>query len=225
MWYVRPAKPQISLRIRAVWSEPLLVAWVFYDCLATDWTPFGVSKLKRRLHRLVCVYTCRNATLLEVTCHDLFNFVESIWIGDGAPSTAVSSLLLILGGTSCNGRAQGSSPSYGTQSGRYMSTICRKCWKVLCLWLENRFKGTAWLILFSLIHWWKHCSYWTKNSLSLWTPHIGNVAVIAWLTIVSLVSLDVWAHLNCWQTERLTIIQNQGTRFELNNPQRLCFNP
>ena len=32
MWYVRPAKPQISLRIRPVWSEPLLVAWVFYDC-------------------------------------------------------------------------------------------------------------------------------------------------------------------------------------------------
>ena len=32
MWYVRPAKDQISLRIRIVWSEPLLVAWVFYDC-------------------------------------------------------------------------------------------------------------------------------------------------------------------------------------------------
>ena len=34
MWYVRPAKPQISLRIhvRAVWSEPLLVAWIFYEC-------------------------------------------------------------------------------------------------------------------------------------------------------------------------------------------------
>ena len=26
MWYVPPAKPRISLRIRAVWSEPLLVA-------------------------------------------------------------------------------------------------------------------------------------------------------------------------------------------------------
>ena len=26
MWCVRPAKPQMSLRIRAVWSEPLLVA-------------------------------------------------------------------------------------------------------------------------------------------------------------------------------------------------------
>ena len=69
MWYVRPAKPQISLRIRAVWSEPLLVAWVFYDCLATDWTPFGVHKLLRRLHRLIWVYTCQNATLLEITCH------------------------------------------------------------------------------------------------------------------------------------------------------------
>ena len=32
MWFVRPAKPQISLRICAVWSEPLHVAWVFYGC-------------------------------------------------------------------------------------------------------------------------------------------------------------------------------------------------
>ena len=51
MWYVRPAKAQTSLRIRAVWSEPLLVAWIFYDCLATDRTSFWVSKLKRGLHR------------------------------------------------------------------------------------------------------------------------------------------------------------------------------
>ena len=28
MWYVRPAKAQTSLRIRAVWSELLLVAWI-----------------------------------------------------------------------------------------------------------------------------------------------------------------------------------------------------
>ena len=27
-----------------------------------------VSKLKRRLHRLVRVYTCQNATLLEISC-------------------------------------------------------------------------------------------------------------------------------------------------------------
>ena len=43
MWYVRLAKPQISL------------------------TPFGVSKLKRGLHRLVWIYTCQYATLLEIT--------------------------------------------------------------------------------------------------------------------------------------------------------------
>ena len=69
MWFRRPAKPQISLRRSAVWSEPLLVAWIIYDCSATDWTPYGVSKLKRRLHRPVWVYTCQNATLLEITCH------------------------------------------------------------------------------------------------------------------------------------------------------------
>ena len=51
MWYVRPAKTQISLRRHAVWSEPLLVAWILYACYAIDWTSF------RRLHRLVWVYT------------------------------------------------------------------------------------------------------------------------------------------------------------------------
>ena len=68
MWYVRPAKTQISLHISAVWSEPLLVQWIFYEYQATDWISIGVSKLKRRLHRLVWVYTCQNATLLEITC-------------------------------------------------------------------------------------------------------------------------------------------------------------
>ena len=32
MWYVRLAKPQISLRICAVWSEPLQVAVIFIEC-------------------------------------------------------------------------------------------------------------------------------------------------------------------------------------------------
>ena len=31
MWYVWPAKAQTSMRIRAVWSEPLLVAWIFNE--------------------------------------------------------------------------------------------------------------------------------------------------------------------------------------------------
>ena len=43
MWYMRPAKPQTSLHIRTGWSEPLLVAWVFYECKATDRASLGVS--------------------------------------------------------------------------------------------------------------------------------------------------------------------------------------
>ena len=76
IWYVRPAKPQISLRIRAVWSEPLLVAWVNFDCKSTDSTPFGVSKLKRRLQRLVRVYTCQNVKLLEISCCGSYSFAN-----------------------------------------------------------------------------------------------------------------------------------------------------
>ena len=70
-----------SLSIHAVWSEPLLVTWVFYEFYATDWTSFEVSKLKRRLHRLVWVYTCQNATLLEITCHGSYIMLkwESSW--------------------------------------------------------------------------------------------------------------------------------------------------
>ena len=65
MWYVRPAEPQVCLSIFAVWSEPFLAAW---SHTATDWTWFGVSELERRLHRLIWVYICQNATLLEITC-------------------------------------------------------------------------------------------------------------------------------------------------------------
>ena len=44
MWYVQPAKAQTSLHINSVWSEPLQVALIFSDSLATDQTSFGVSK-------------------------------------------------------------------------------------------------------------------------------------------------------------------------------------
>ena len=54
----------------AVWSEPLLVAWILYDSYAIDQTSFGVSKMKGWLQRLVWVYTCQNATLSEITCRD-----------------------------------------------------------------------------------------------------------------------------------------------------------
>ena len=40
MWYMQRAEPQISLRIRAVRSEPLLVVCIFYEYLATAQTAF-----------------------------------------------------------------------------------------------------------------------------------------------------------------------------------------
>ena len=45
MCNVRLAKAQTSLRIRAVWSEPLLVTGELYDYKATDWTPFELLNL------------------------------------------------------------------------------------------------------------------------------------------------------------------------------------
>ena len=68
MWYVCLAKAQISLQIRAVWSEPLLFAYSMSVKLMTKHF-FGGSKLKRRLHMLFWVYTFQNAAFLEITCH------------------------------------------------------------------------------------------------------------------------------------------------------------
>ena len=82
MWYVLPANAQTSLHIHAVWSEPLLVAWIFYDCYATDWTAFGVSKLKRSLHRLVWAYSCQNTTLFEITCCGSFFYSVLIFFSN-----------------------------------------------------------------------------------------------------------------------------------------------
>ena len=66
-------------RSRAVWLEPLPVASIYYDSKDTDRTSFGVSKLKRRLHRLIWVWVsaCQNATLLEITCRGWNVFMYS----------------------------------------------------------------------------------------------------------------------------------------------------
>ena len=66
LWYVRPKKAQTSLCVHTVWSEPLLVAWIFYDYKTTDRTSFGVSKLEMGLHRLIWVYTCQKCHVVEL---------------------------------------------------------------------------------------------------------------------------------------------------------------
>ena len=37
------------------------------------WIPAGPFRTGRRLHSLVCVYTCQNATLLKITCQWLIS--------------------------------------------------------------------------------------------------------------------------------------------------------
>ena len=66
--------------IRAFASR-LNILWV----LSNDWTSFGVSKLKRRLHRLAWVYTCQNTTLLEITCHGSYTHTTSTIFSSAGP--------------------------------------------------------------------------------------------------------------------------------------------
>ena len=53
-------------------SDQCLCLSLEYSMIVTAWTPCGVSKLKRRLQRLVQVYTCQNVIFLEISCRGSF---------------------------------------------------------------------------------------------------------------------------------------------------------
>ena len=55
-WYVCPAKTQISLGIRPVWSESLLSAWRNLGSLATHWAHSENSGQTGQMPKLVWVY-------------------------------------------------------------------------------------------------------------------------------------------------------------------------
>ena len=61
-WHVRPAKTQISLGIRPVWSESSLSAWRKLGSLATHWAHSEDSDQTGRMSRLIWVFAGR-------TCH------------------------------------------------------------------------------------------------------------------------------------------------------------
>ena len=75
MWYVRPAKPQISLSLIRAFASRLNILLLLGYWLNILWSSMPI----RRLHRLVRVYTCQNATLLEITCHGSFYFSTEKW--------------------------------------------------------------------------------------------------------------------------------------------------
>ena len=61
---------------------------------------FGLSKLKRRLHRLVWVYSFQNATLLEITCRGSFvilrGMILKFWSLCDISVTSNAACLIIL---------------------------------------------------------------------------------------------------------------------------------
>ena len=65
---VRPAKTQISLGIRPVWSESSLSAWRKVGSLATHWAHNEDSDQTGRMPRLIWVFAGRTVTLLVLSC-------------------------------------------------------------------------------------------------------------------------------------------------------------
>ena len=66
-WYVRPAKTQISLGIRPVWSEYSLPAWRKLSSLATHWAHSEDSDQTGRMLRLIWVFAGRTVILLVLS--------------------------------------------------------------------------------------------------------------------------------------------------------------
>ena len=66
-WFVRPAKTQISLGIRSVWSEPSLTAWRKLRSLATHWAHSEDSDQIGRMPKLIWVFAGRTVILLVLS--------------------------------------------------------------------------------------------------------------------------------------------------------------
>ena len=67
---VHPAKTQISLGIRPVWSKSSLSAWKKLGSLATHWAHSKDSDQTGRMPRLIWVFAGRTAILLVLSCRD-----------------------------------------------------------------------------------------------------------------------------------------------------------
>ena len=77
---VRPAKTQISLGIRPVWSESSLSTWRKLGSLATHWVHSEDSDQTGRMPRLIWVFAGRTLILLVLSCRGSFQFVSFIML-------------------------------------------------------------------------------------------------------------------------------------------------
>ena len=76
---VRPAKTQISLGIRPVWSESSPSAWRKLGFLATHWTHSEDSDQTGRMPRLIWVFAGRTHILLVLSCRGS-SLYDAMWI-------------------------------------------------------------------------------------------------------------------------------------------------
>ena len=74
---VRPAKTQISLGIRPVWSESSLSAWRKHGYLATQWAHIEDSDQTGRMPRLIWVFAGRTLILLVLSCRGSYMQIYS----------------------------------------------------------------------------------------------------------------------------------------------------
>ena len=75
----RPAKTQISLGIRPVWSESSLSAWRHLGSLPTHWAHSEHSYQTLRVPRLIWVFAGHTLTLLVLSCRGLICLCEVIF--------------------------------------------------------------------------------------------------------------------------------------------------
>ena len=81
---VRPAKTQISLGIRPVWSESSLSAWRKLGSLATDWAHSEDSDLTGRIPRLTWVFAGRTVILMVLSRGGSYG-QSWIWVVPSSP--------------------------------------------------------------------------------------------------------------------------------------------
>ena len=73
-WHVRPAKTQISLDIRPVWSEFSLSPWRKLGSLPTHWARIEDYDHTGRMHRLIWVFAGRKDHFVGLVMKRLFYF-------------------------------------------------------------------------------------------------------------------------------------------------------
>ena len=75
---VHPAKTQINLGTRPVWSESSLSAWRNIGSLATHWAHSEDSDPTGRMRRLIWVFPVRTVTLFVLSCRG--SILRSKWV-------------------------------------------------------------------------------------------------------------------------------------------------